>query len=559
MYQRLYKERDYFMKKFLSVLLSVMILTSAFGIVPAFADVSFSDLTADHWAAEAVSKLVSDGTVNGFEDGTFRPTGTVSRAEFVKMLGKSSVKHENDFADVSKDHWAYDYIMYSGLDAAEGNNFEPARNITRGEVASLLYKRFANGEKEIAPYFITSQLEDANVAAWVYNTGLMLGADYVNLRFEDGLTRAEAAVLIVRAKELNPQNKRNFIDNFDDTVYKTVYEGMAIFDSEYNANENITYEELSTAAIRYQYKEYNPAISYVTNPKYDGKQARYWSIMCENALSEKGYGSTKEEALKNVTIEDAIAMFGFAAYGNYHFDTSVFELSTDTYREITVKDISSPFAKSVGFAYDMGISLYSDGKINAKNLVTKREIACMLLQYNMIFGSEAAYYCSADASYYTPLTLRTDKSTYPANYTEYLRIADEIPNYVYESPIGQGKDIDSAPAEYSRYLERYAYMHAQAFIRLSSDIKAKGADVAFTMYSTLAARIRGNGPVYRVKIEVGYLESPLMLSDIIPLADGVADRALTEGDIFFADIAANHQIVTTYVDNDRFTVDKIIG
>jgi hypothetical protein len=286
---------------------------------------------------------------------------------------------------------------------------------------------------------------------------------------------------------------------------------------------------------------------------------KYWNIMCEYPLSEKGYGSTKEEALKNVTVEDAIAMFGFAAYNNYHFDTSVFELSGNTYGEIKVKDISSPFEKSVGFAYDMGISLYSGGKINAKNLVTKKEIACMLLQYNMIFGSEVAYYCSADTSYYSPLTLRTDIATYPANHVDYLRIANEIPNYVYETPIGLGKDIDSTPEDYSRYLERHAYIHAQAFIRLANDIKEKGADVAFTMYSTLAARVRANGPIYRVKIEVGYLESPLMLSDIIPLADGVADRALTEGDIFFADIAANHQIVTTYVDQDKFTVDKIIG
>ena len=76
------------MKKLISVVLTLTVCAAVF--VPAAASAaSFTDLTDAHWAYDNIMRLANDGTINGYDDGTFLPEGTVTRAEFVKMLGKS--------------------------------------------------------------------------------------------------------------------------------------------------------------------------------------------------------------------------------------------------------------------------------------------------------------------------------------------------------------------------------------------------------------------------------------------------------------------------------------
>ena len=65
------------MKRKLTFFISfVMIFTFAINAFGA----DFNDFGQDHWAYGYVTKLVENGTINGFEDGSFRPEGTVTRA-----------------------------------------------------------------------------------------------------------------------------------------------------------------------------------------------------------------------------------------------------------------------------------------------------------------------------------------------------------------------------------------------------------------------------------------------------------------------------------------------
>ena len=261
------------MKRILSLFVALLIMTTSLSAVVVSA-ASFTDIDESHWAFESVSVLTTDGTINGYSDGSFKPDGTVTRAEFVKMLGKSSEARNADFVDVDSSHWAYEYVMYSGLDGDESNNFRPDEAILRSDVANLLYKRFANGTEAIAPYPISSQGTNATATAWVYTYGLMVGDDMINLRLDDTITRAEAAVLIVRAKNLDTSKQRNFIDNFSDDVYEAVYNGSNIFDSEYDADANISNGELALAALRFRFKTRTaPLGMYYYTKAYEGDYA----------------------------------------------------------------------------------------------------------------------------------------------------------------------------------------------------------------------------------------------------------------------------------------------
>jgi len=544
------------MKKVISLLVSAVLMLA---LLPVGAYAAFPDMAETHWAYASVEKLVNSGTINGMPDGTFSPAGVVSRAEFVKMLGKSTKKFEKNFADVPETHWAYDYIMYSELEGDENGKFNPSATITRGEVANLLYKRYANGAQEIAPYYISSQGNNTNAVAWVYNTGLMIGADKLNLRLDDTLTRAEAAVLIVRAKELKPDARNNFIDNFESEVYKNMYEGSCLFDTPYEENGNITYEELATAAMRLEYKYRTPAIQYSYDAKYEGRYAVHWDIACRYALDEKNYGSTKENADKYVTTEDAIAMLSLAAMNSKPQYNLIDNIGTTVHPGVVIKDNNSEFAKRMFYAYQFGISLYADENIKPKNIITKKELACILMQYALSLGTETAYHCGYNAGY-IPIYPRIDAASYPAEASEYSLVADSIPNFVYEKPYTSDKAVNLSPKEFASHGAMAANIYSTMFMYFCAAAYEKGAEVYIDYYPSLALRYEDMSVTFRVKFSVNNAPEGMKLSDVIALGSGVADRALLSGESFWCDISSNQPTVgKLYIDYTLMTVDQIIG
>ena len=69
-------------KRILSLFMAMIIMIMSFSAVTAFA-ASFNDINEEHWAYASVDQLVNEGTINGYDDGSFRPNGTVTRAEYI--------------------------------------------------------------------------------------------------------------------------------------------------------------------------------------------------------------------------------------------------------------------------------------------------------------------------------------------------------------------------------------------------------------------------------------------------------------------------------------------
>lgn len=185
--------------------------------ITAFATPLFSDLEEAHWGYGAISNLVQQGTVNGYEDGTFRPNNTVTFAEFKKMV--------------------------------TGIWEEDSRQIPRGEALKLLWEHNGSPVGYTAPGIITSQAEGKDAVAWGYETGLMIGNDGLNLRLGDTLTRAEAAVLIERSKTAESSG-REFADTVSESILQTIWEAYGLFEGGYLPNKEITKYEAGAAAAR---------------------------------------------------------------------------------------------------------------------------------------------------------------------------------------------------------------------------------------------------------------------------------------------------------------------
>lgn len=105
----------------------------------------FVDVPEDHWASSQITDFVDKGYLNGYDDNTFRPNSSISRAEFVKLVNKVfgfTEGTEVKFTDVSKEFWAYDEIAIAVkegyIDGYPENIFKPNEPITREEAAKVI-------------------------------------------------------------------------------------------------------------------------------------------------------------------------------------------------------------------------------------------------------------------------------------------------------------------------------------------------------------------------------------------------------------------------------------
>ncbi|MBQ3462364.1 MAG: S-layer homology domain-containing protein [Clostridia bacterium] len=84
-------------------------------------DVSYSDMSATHWAVGYIGALVKAKIISGYEDGTIRPDIPLTRAEAVTMLNNALKRNDNPanlinpFTDVTPAHWAYSQILEAAV------------------------------------------------------------------------------------------------------------------------------------------------------------------------------------------------------------------------------------------------------------------------------------------------------------------------------------------------------------------------------------------------------------------------------------------------------------
>ena len=109
------------------------------------ATVSFSDVPDGAWYADAVETLASLGMFTGYPDGTFHPNSTITRAEFAAAalsFADMAPSARCSFPDVSAQDWFYPYVAsaaeYGWIGGYPDGTFHPSGSITRAEVAVIV-------------------------------------------------------------------------------------------------------------------------------------------------------------------------------------------------------------------------------------------------------------------------------------------------------------------------------------------------------------------------------------------------------------------------------------
>ncbi|MDP4095047.1 MAG: S-layer homology domain-containing protein, partial [Bacillota bacterium] len=175
----------------------------------------FKDVNMNFWGYKYINALSQKGIINGYSDGSFKPNGKVSRAEFATMLTKTlnltTTDNTQTFADVAPGSWDFNVVeaakdYLTGYRTSTGiMYFYGSYNAVREDMAVALVKalkiQVAPNNGALAQVYsdfsqITPSLQDYVYAA--YTSGLMTGSDG-KFNPQGTLTRAEAAVLLYRA------------------------------------------------------------------------------------------------------------------------------------------------------------------------------------------------------------------------------------------------------------------------------------------------------------------------------------------------------------------------
>lgn len=175
----------------------------------------FTDVPEGAWYHDYVYDLVYRGVVNGMTATTYEPAGTLTRAQFVKLLACSleeaetlkTYEGQHPFTD-SEGHWAETYIAWAKdkgiVEGVSTTEFDPEAPITREQMATI-FGRYALKQgivlpKDAAPAESFPDADKISEYAREFVelmriAGILNGYEDGTFRPQNTATRAEAAKL----------------------------------------------------------------------------------------------------------------------------------------------------------------------------------------------------------------------------------------------------------------------------------------------------------------------------------------------------------------------------
>ena len=136
----------------------------------------YNDMKDGAWYTCAVSTLSKMGIIKGYEDGSFKPDASISRAEFAAIAARfdpDGDKTPSTFSDVTS-HWAKDEISIAAnhgwIKGYEDGSFKPDQKITRAETMTLVnrvLKRLPETKDDLHKDMKTWP-DNQNESAWFY-------------------------------------------------------------------------------------------------------------------------------------------------------------------------------------------------------------------------------------------------------------------------------------------------------------------------------------------------------------------------------------------------------
>lgn len=174
--------------------------------------ISFKDMNSSHWAYKYVTELSSRNVINGYTDNTFRPEGTITKGEFIKLVVMAALPEWIDIDDAESNfnHWAAPYIWIAERYGIISSGTVTLKNvdiaITRIEMVRIISKAditmkgssLETKEKVKFNDVLSLNNDDLLLIRHACSKGLITGYTDNSFKPFNNMTRAEAATMIYR-------------------------------------------------------------------------------------------------------------------------------------------------------------------------------------------------------------------------------------------------------------------------------------------------------------------------------------------------------------------------
>lgn len=362
----------------LSIVLSITLL-----VAPVNASLVFPDLTAEHWCYDKIIDFEEKGFVCGYEDGTFKPDQTITRAEYVKIVNNFfgyELEYDKDsgFSDINSGDWFVPYVNEAVergyITGYKDGTFRPEDPIRRQEATVILSRILEIDEEEypadhedgLAQYSDGQEVEDwARVAIHSYSVyNFINGYEDGSLRILQDVTRAETVELlhILEQKIVVPDEKPNKDDDKDNdhdrsdiqaqppviTAYEKVngkkvpVEGWVNYETKYEKGSLIEIVPKTEGAINYYTLD-----GWKSDLKYENP------FVLTEGKHKIGAFSTKTD-YKNSSITTAyvnIDTVAPTASGVHEENTITISVEDYNYYEIAPEQLSGVSGESLRYAW----------------------------------------------------------------------------------------------------------------------------------------------------------------------------------------------------------------
>lgn len=231
--------KNYLSWNALRALLAFSFLSILASTAPASAS-TFSDVDSDEKYFTAIEFLTEKGIVKGYNNGTFKPSNPLNRAELLKIIAEGYAKYANKdseifspysgkkcFTDVKSNQWYTKYVCYAkengwvvGYDS--GKTFKPDQKITFVEALKMTFKGFGlkYNANEVMPWY-HDLVDQASAGNFI---------PYDMTGFTVNLRRDQMADLVTRIIKANDSLKsfNNYLGARADIVvsYQTLKQGL---------------------------------------------------------------------------------------------------------------------------------------------------------------------------------------------------------------------------------------------------------------------------------------------------------------------------------------------
>jgi len=174
--------------------------------------------TEGHWAEKDINDMASRLIISGVGNDLFRPERSITRAEFaavmVRALGLRPERYNNNFSDVKAGEWHSGYIStashYGLVSGYNDGTFRPEGKITRQEAMAILARamditKLEEGLEKDSSAILAAFSDNAHVSDWAKDTvskcvktGIVTGRNDGRIAPLGNITRAEAAIVVRR-------------------------------------------------------------------------------------------------------------------------------------------------------------------------------------------------------------------------------------------------------------------------------------------------------------------------------------------------------------------------